>query len=67
MLAHLKLEQSLAGEEQGNRRNGYGKKTVMTDSAEASPVLLSELNAAGLAGFGGKGKPKGKDAFLTAA
>ena len=28
---NAEIDHHLAGEEQGNRRNGYGKKTVITD------------------------------------
>ena len=31
---NAEIDHHLAGEEQGNRRNGYGKKTVITDSGQ---------------------------------
>ena len=31
---NAEMDHHLAGEEQGNRRNGYGKKTVITDSGQ---------------------------------
>src|SRR5437764_14523475 len=41
---NAEMDHHLAGEEPGNRRNGYGKKTVITDTGQIElEVLRDEL------------------------
>ena len=36
---NAEMDHHLAGEEPGNRRNGYGKKTVITDTGQIELVV----------------------------
>jgi putative transposase len=42
---NAEMDHHLAGEEQGNRRNGYGKKTVITDTGQIELEVLRDRQA----------------------